>query len=158
MAIISEFRFPALSETPRYTADVVRVEWEYDRDTYRRLDNVQETDVRAQRCVVSWEGVLVAENTDAEGLHAAALYEKIRSQRAAGNAVELEPDVDARDSSNNKIAFEIITAGDPPEAFRTEQSSEQLRRSLDVYSRSWFDPSSATVSAINDLSTIAPLQ
>jgi len=157
MAIISEFGFPSLAELPRYTADVLRVEWEQDRDSYRRLDDIVETDVRAQRAIISWEGVLVAENADAQGVGAAALYEKIRSERAAGNDVTLEPDINARDSSNNHIFVDIVTSGAPPAAFRTEQSSERLRRSLQVASRKWFNPGSSTVESLNELSSKEPL-
>jgi len=157
MGVVSEFRFPALSETPRYQADVIRVAWEQDRDSYRRLDDVVETDVRAQRAIITWESVMSAENADAQGLRAAALYEKIRAQRAAGNDVKLEPDVDARDSSGSRIVIGIVTRGSPPLAFQAEQSTERLQRSFKVGSREWFDPTSSTVANINDLSSIAPL-
>jgi hypothetical protein len=157
MAIISEFSFPGLGELPRYTADVLRVEWEQGRDSYRRLDDVVETDVRAQRAIISWTGVLVAENADAQGVGAAALYEKIRSERAAGNDVNLEPDINARDSSNNRIILDIVTSGAPPEAYRTKQSLERLRRSFQVGSRNWFDPGSSKVASLNQLSNKEPL-
>jgi len=157
MGVVSEFRFPALSETPRYQADVIRVAWEQDRDSYRRLDDVVETDVRAQRAIITWESVMSAENSDAQGVRAADLYKKITSQRSFGNDVKLEPDVDARDNSNNRIVIDIVSRGDPPLAFQTEQSTERLSRSFKVVSRNWLDPTSSTVANINDLSSIAPL-
>jgi len=134
---------------------VVRLVPEYDADTYRRLDNVVERDVRSVRYVASWESVMVPANAAAQGTTASDLFDLIRNANAQGNAVKLRPDKDAPAPNATTPQMDVLTRGAPPEPYELEQSTQRLRRSFEVQSAQWYDPAvPADKETIDDLNSL----
>ena len=143
-----------------YQTDVIRVEWQEDRSDYRILDNSVETDVRAKLPIISIETVLVAQDTDAEGVSAADLYELIQAEVRVGNTVRfiVDPTKSAPNSPTPTVT--VVTAPDgQPEAYHVEQGADRLRRSLRLRGDTWLDPSDTSLGGdrelIDDLNSLS---
>lgn len=142
-----------------YQADIVRVRWEEDSDSYSRLDNVVERDVRSYLPTIEFQTVLVAQNSNANGTSAAELYDLIRKENAAGNTVTFVPNTSKSAPNSATPSVDVVTRGGPPEAYETEKGSERLRRSLVLQGANWLDPSDTSVGGdketIDDLNSLS---
>lgn len=151
-------RFTIAGTDYDYQTDVVRVDWEEDSDTFARVDLKIERDVRAYKAVITFETVLVAENSNATGTGAADLYDLIRENNAAGNTVSFVPDISASAPNSATPSVPIVTRGGPPQAYQTEKGADRLRRSLTIQSARWLDPSDTTTGGdketIDDLNAL----
>jgi hypothetical protein len=150
-------RFTIAGTDYDYEADQVEVRFVEDRDTYRRLDNVVETDVRRKLPVIRWRSVMVAANANAGGLSGAGLYEKIEREIAAGNSATFVPDISASAPNSATPSVGIVTrAGSHPNSYQIEQSAERLTRLFQVQGDRWLDPSvAADQDLIDDLHSLS---
>jgi len=155
MAVTS--RFTIAGTDYDFQADQITMQWSEDRDTYRRLDDVVETDVRRKLPIIQWQSVLVAENANAQGLSGADLYEKIEREIAAGNSATFVPDISASAPNSATPSVGIVTrGGSHPNSYQLEQSTERLTRSFEVQGDRWFDPSvTADADLIDDLNSLS---
>jgi len=150
-------RFTIAGTNYDYAADQITISWSEDRDTYRRVDGVVETDIRRKLPVIQWQSVLEAENANASGLSGAGLYEKIERAVSAGNSAIFVPDISASAPSSATPSLGIVTREDShPSSYRIEQSSERLTRSFQVQGDQWLDPSvTADQDLIDDLNSLS---
>jgi len=150
-------RFTIAGTDYDYAADQITIRWSEDRDTYRRVDGVVETDIRQKLPIIEWESVMVAENTNASGLSGAELFEKIQREVSAGNDVSFVPDISASAPNSTTPSLGVVTRGDShPASYELEQSTERLTRSFSVQGDRWLDPSvTADANLIDDLNSLS---
>jgi len=155
MAVTS--RFIVSGTDYDFQADQITIQWAEDRDTYRRLDNAVETDVRRKLPIVQWQSVLAPENANASGLSGADLYERIERAVAAGNPATFVPDITASAPNSTTPTVDIVTrGGSHPNSYQIEQSTERLTRLFQVQSDRWLDPSvAADQDLIDDLHSLS---
>lgn len=149
-------RFTIAGTDYDYQADEIAIRWEEDRDNFRRVDLVVESDIRSKLPVISFRSVLVAENANAEGVSAAELYDLIEQEVAAGNTATFVPDVSLSAPNSATPSIEVVTrGGGHPASYRVEQGADRLRRALKLQGARWLDPNvTADKDLIDDLTSL----
>jgi hypothetical protein len=150
-------RFIVGSTVYEYKTDSITIEWEEDRQNYRRLDNFVVTEIRSKKAIVRFEGVFDAENTNAQGVGAAELFELIEDATRAGSSVDFVPDISLTSGFNtNPPRVVVVTSsGGIPTSYKKEKGADRLRRTMVLESNKWLDPTVTsdrdTIDDIHDL-------
>lgn len=156
-------RFTIAGTDYDYETDVLRIEWERGADDYLRLDEVIDIDRREQRCIITFETVMVAANTNAESYGAADLYQLMETEAVNGNTITFVPDISISSGFNtNPPQINIVPRkGGRPKVREKEKGAERLQRSMTVQSDTRLDPTDTTaggdketIDDLNDLDSV----